>query len=240
MSAETSCRSEVRGFFLGFALVRRCGDSTQKFGPLFGNRNDSQILRRPVNFSAKLPSLSLGMGSSMQRYLDAVNRVLVSSDSRHAADQEAHREDRQILQSPDKVVLVVDDDPLMRWAVCEHLRQNNFSIVGLATAAEGYTQILKLRERISVLITDMVLPVSSGWHLAQSARCVIPDLAVIFISGAIDEQVVISASSHPRTGFLEKPFELSQLTDLLKTLLPKRTSQHDKFASEIERDQKAG
>jgi two-component system, cell cycle sensor histidine kinase and response regulator CckA len=159
----------------------------------------------------------------MQRFFDAVNKAVV------------------VNQQPDKIVLVVDDDSLMRWALCEHLRLNNFTSIGLATAAEGYAQVLQLRERVCVLITDMVLPGGGGWQLVQSARCVVPELAVIFISGAIDEQVVTSACSHPRTGFLEKPFDLTRLTDLIRSLMSEKISS-GKFASsdEIQPNQKAG
>jgi two-component system, cell cycle sensor histidine kinase and response regulator CckA len=178
----------------------------------------------------------------MQHFLDAVNRVLVSSDAPRSADQEAREENRQIRQSPDKIALVVDDEPLMRWAICEHLRQNNFSAMEAATAADGYEQVLNLRERVSVLITDMVIPGGGGWQLVQRARRVVPDLAVIFISGTIGEQVVASATSHSRTGFLEKPFELNQLTNLLNTLLSKGSGKKSNYETrrEIERDQKAG
>jgi len=178
----------------------------------------------------------------MQRFLDTINTVLVSSDGPRSANQEAHEEDRQIPQSADEVVLVVDDNRLMRWAICEHLRQNNFSAMEASTAADGYEQVLKLRERLSVLIADMVIPGGGGWQLVQSARRVVPDLAVIFISGAIGEQVVASVNSHSRTGFLEKPFELSQLTNLLNTLLSGGTGKKDNYElrREIERAQKAG
>ncbi len=178
----------------------------------------------------------------MQRFLDAVNRVIGSSDAPRPPDPEAHNADRQISQSTGRVALIVDDDPLMRWVLCEHLRQNNFLTTEVATAADGYAQILALRERVSVLITDMILPGGGGWQLVQRARSILPELAVVFISGAIDAQVVTSASSHPRTGFLEKPFELSQLTALLTTLLSDETIKKDKYEAmrAIERNRKVG
>lgn len=87
-----------------------------------------------------------------------------------------------------------------------------------------------------------IVPGGGGWELAQRARHVVPDLAVIFISGVIDGHVVTSASSHPSTGFLQKPFELSALTDLLSSLLAGRTNK--KATLRIERrigpDRKAG
>jgi DNA-binding NtrC family response regulator len=175
----------------------------------------------------------------MQRFFDAVNEAVVSTKESSPPDHEIRSEHSELHHSPYKIVLVVDDDSSMRWALCEHLRRNGFSSVEAETAAEGYSQLLKLRDRVSVLVTDMVLPGGGGWQLVQSARRVIPDLAVIFISGAIDEQVVSSASSHPRTGFLEKPFEFERLTDLIGALLG---ISGNKFvcSSEIKPKQRAG
>jgi DNA-binding NtrC family response regulator len=177
----------------------------------------------------------------MQRFFDAVNKGVVSAKETSSADHEVHSDHSELHHPPDKIVLVVDDDSLMRGALCEHLRLNDFSIMDVATTAEGYSQVLKLRDRVSLLITDMVLPGGGGWQLVQSARRVIPDLAVIFISGAIDEQVVTSASSHPRTGFLEKPFEFKRLTDLIRALLSEKINR-DKFAcrGEMKPKHKAG
>jgi CheY-like chemotaxis protein len=182
----------------------------------------------PANGLLTYALLLLRIRSPMQRFFDIVNRVLGRSDAPLSAHQEGREEDGQIRQSTGRVALVVDDDPLMRGALCEHLRQNNFSAMEAATAADGYEQVLKWRERVSVLITDMVIPGGGGWQLVQNARNIVPNLVVIFISGAIDEQVLASATSHSRTGFLEKPFELSQLTDVLNSLLSDRTEQDQK------------
>ena len=122
----------------------------------------------------------------------------------------------------DSVVLVVEDEECLRMALCEYLKRNGFAPKGVATAADAYGQILDLRRRVCALITDMVIPGGGGWELVQRTRQIVPDVVVIFISGAIDEHVVKSASSRPDTGFLEKPFDLSALTDLLNSLLAQR------------------
>ena len=178
----------------------------------------------------------------MWRFFEALNRTVKSAEPLCSPDDEAHGEGHEIVQPTSRVVLAVDDDPLMRWAICEHLKRLNFSAIGLETAADGYEHILKLRERVGALITDMVLPGGGGWHLVQSARRIVPSLAVVFISGTISEQVVASASSHARTAFLEKPFELSELTSLLSTPLSEETGKEDKteLRREVERNQKAG
>ena len=168
----------------------------------------------------------------MQRFYDAVAKVGMTSNAPGPACKEDQENDRVINQPIDGVVLVVDDDQCLRMALCEYLRRNAFAALGVATADEAYTQILALKERVCALITDMVIPGGGGWELVQRTRHVVHDVVVIFISGAIDEHVVTSASSHPSTGFLQKPFELSALTDLLHSLLAERRNKRGTLRSE--------
>jgi CheY-like chemotaxis protein len=180
--------------------------------------------------------------STVQRFFDAVAKAGMPPDASRPARKEDERRDRTLGRPPGGVVLVVDDEPYLRRALCEYLMRNCFAAIGVATAAAAYSQVLELRGQICALITDMVIPGGGGWDLAQRTRRVVPDLAVIFISGAIDEHVVTSASSHPRTGFLQKPFELSALTDALNSLLEKRTSKigPQKTERQIGPNKKAG
>jgi two-component system cell cycle sensor histidine kinase/response regulator CckA len=164
------------------------------------------------------------------------------SDAPSPAYKEDQGNHRGFNQPIDSVVLLVEDDQCLRRALCEYLKRNAFAAIGVATAAEAYTQILELRGRVCALITDMVIPGGGGWELVQKTRHVVPDVVVIFISGVIDEHVVTSASSHPSTGFLQKPFELSALTDVLNSLLAGWTNKKGTPGSErrIGPNKKAG
>jgi DNA-binding NtrC family response regulator len=163
----------------------------------------------------------------MQRFFDAVDRVNVSADTPSPAEPETKTEDRCSVHANESVVLVVDDDQLMREALCEYLMRNAFAATGVASARDAYERILELRGHICALITDMVIPGGGGWELARTARHVVPDLAVLFISGAINEDVIKSASTHPCTGFLQKPFEFWVLIDELQSLISERTNRRN-------------
>jgi DNA-binding NtrC family response regulator len=178
----------------------------------------------------------------VQRFLDAVAKVGMPSDASRPAREQDRQKNHTVGQPASGVVLVVDDEPFLRRVLCEYLIENSFAAIGEATAAAAYSQVLELRGKVCALITDMVIPGGGGWDLAQRTRRVVPDLAVIFMSGAIDEHVVASASSHPSTGFLQKPFELSALTDMLNSLLEERTSKKGTLGAEprIGPNEKAG
>jgi two-component system cell cycle sensor histidine kinase/response regulator CckA len=163
----------------------------------------------------------------MRRFFDVVDRTIAPADAHSPAKPETKTEDQLGVHAKESVVLVVDDDQLMREALCEYLARNDFAATGVASAKAAYERILELREHICVLITDMVIPGGGGWELAWTARQVVPDLAVLFISGAIDADVVKSASSQPYTRFLQKPFEFRALAAELRSLISERTKGRD-------------
>jgi len=178
----------------------------------------------------------------VQRFFDAVTKAGIPSEASRPAGVEDQRKGGTVGQPASGVVLVVDDELFLTSTLCEYLIKHSFAAIGEATAAAAYRQVLELRGKVCAMITDMVIPGGGGWDLAQRSRRVVPDLAVIFMSGAIDEHVVASASSHPRTGFLQKPFELSAVTAMLNSLLEERTSKKVTLGTEgrIEPNEKAG
>lgn len=180
----------------------------------------------------------------MQQFFDAVAKVGIPADASRPHSEKDQQKDRSARQpaSGGGVVLVVEDEPLLREALCEYLTRNSFDAIGVATATAAYSRILELRDKVRALITDMVIPGGGGWDLAQRTRRVVPDLAVIFVSGVVEEYVVASASLHPLTGFLQKPFELSVLLDILNSLLERRTTETGTLRSErrVEPYERAG
>jgi CheY-like chemotaxis protein len=83
-------------------------------------------------------------------------------------------------------VLVVDDDVFMRDLIAQMLMASGFSVV---TAANGREALLRLDEQtVSLVLTDIHMPVMDGMELIRKLRFQRPGLPVIAISGADDWQ----------------------------------------------------
>lgn len=174
----------------------------------------------------------------MQRFLDAVNR----SEAAVPAPLEGQGPKLADRRTTDAMVLIADDDPYTRQALCDHLGGLGFKTVEAPTAATAYHAILEHRGRISALIADMIMPGGGAWELAQRARSIVPNLPVIFISGVLDQHVTLSAWQRPHTAFLQKPFELNDLTTALNALLSDPAAKKGKLNAEmaVQEAEKAG
>lgn len=100
-------------------------------------------------------------------------------------------------------VLIVEDDPLIRWSGAETLGDAGFEVLEAADAEEALT-ILEARDGVSVLFTDVDMPGPiDGFELARIAAGRWPSMHIIIASGRREFQ----SRRIPRRGrFVPKPY----------------------------------
>lgn len=117
------------------------------------------------------------------------------------------------------VILVVEDEALIRDVVEETLDDGGFKVV-LSTSGEDAVKLLDLREpKFRALVTDINLGrgAMNGWEVARHARVVDPDLAVVYMTG--DSAAEWAAQGVPNSVLLTKPFAPAQLVTAVAQLL---------------------
>jgi CheY-like chemotaxis protein len=122
------------------------------------------------------------------------------------------------LGAPDEVILVVEDDPLMREMSADALRDLGYTVLDAETAAEALT-ILEATAGVRLLFTDVVMPEVNGKKLADEALRRRPDLKVVFTTGYTRNAVVHGGVLDPGVNFLSKPFSLEQLATKIRAVL---------------------
>jgi PAS domain S-box-containing protein len=120
------------------------------------------------------------------------------------------RKVRALLGPGRPVVLVVEDDPLVRMAASEMVDALGFSVM-VAEDAHLALEALRGVARIDVLFTDIGLPGMRGPELARAALTLRPDLKVVFVSGyaEIDGPAIEGAMR------LRKPYQQEELAEIL-------------------------
>jgi len=108
-------------------------------------------------------------------------------------------------------ILVVEDEPLIRDAVCADLSDAGFDVREAASGAEAL-EILTREPMIDALLTDIRMPGPvDGWALAERARFDHGDLPIIYVTAFSAEK------GRPVRGsiMLRKPMSLEMILDAL-------------------------
>ena len=120
---------------------------------------------------------------------------------------------REDLDMKEATVLVVDDDDDVR-AVAVAALADRFHVIEADNGDEALG--LLERESVDVVVTDVVMPGISGFHVLRGAQQRRPPPKVLLMSafapGLVDTQL-------PPGGFLPKPFRLAELSDAVERLL---------------------
>jgi CheY-like chemotaxis protein len=113
------------------------------------------------------------------------------------------------------VVLIVEDEFLLRMDAVEMVKAAGFEVVEAASADEAI-DILESRRDIAVVFTDIHMPGSmDGLKLARAVRGRWPPIKIVATSG----QARVSETDLPEGGrFLPKPYSPVDVADVLRAL----------------------
>ena len=118
-------------------------------------------------------------------------------------------------KSPRLRVLIVDDEPLIRWCLAETLSDCGHSVI---EAGDGDTAIRALEdsdESIDVILLDYRLPDSNDLTLLSTIRRMAPRAAVIMMTAYGTPEVAKAALELGACRVVPKPFEVHDMADLV-------------------------
>ena len=151
----------------------------------------------------------IGTGTTVKIYLPRLYRQ--AEEVKRAALKPASGD-------ADEIVLVVEDDPLMRRLSCDALRELGYTVLESENATAALTMIDDT-PGIKLLFTDVVMPEVNGKKLADEALKRRPDLKVLFTTGYTRNAVVHGGVLDPDVNFISKPFTIQQLASKVRAVL---------------------
>jgi len=116
------------------------------------------------------------------------------------------------------IMLVEDDDPVRIFGA-RALRNKGYRVVEAKSGEDALDLIRDTREKIDLLITDVVMPHMDGPGLVREVREIHPEMKVIFISGYTEDAFRQRLDSEGDIDFLPKPFSLKQLAAKVRDVL---------------------
>jgi CheY-like chemotaxis protein len=114
------------------------------------------------------------------------------------------------------IVVVAEDDPLIRTFAAEVLTDAGFQVIEVTGAAEAISCLETHHPEVCVLFTDIHMPGGvDGLELAHHARGKWPDIGVLVTSG---RRLPERSALPPECRFLAKPYDLSHVVKHVREL----------------------
>jgi CheY-like chemotaxis protein len=116
------------------------------------------------------------------------------------------------------LLLVVDDEPLVRMVVADFLRGAGYGVMEASTADDA-VGMLRRHPDIRLVLTDVLMPGAlNGFDLAEWIGHHRPDVRVLLTSGYFGD-VKLPSRLNWSERLIKKPYRLADVTDRIKTLL---------------------
>ncbi|EZP77104.1 PAS/PAC sensor hybrid histidine kinase [Novosphingobium resinovorum] len=113
------------------------------------------------------------------------------------------------------MVLVVEDEAIVRTLVVDQLRELGYHVLQAADGPEG-VDILNSSQVINLLLTDIGLPGMNGRLVAQAGRTCRPDLPILFMTGYAETATQAAGFLEAGMGLITKPFEMEALAQRVR------------------------
>jgi CheY-like chemotaxis protein len=130
----------------------------------------------------------------------------------------------QIINFPEQhihrhVVLVVDDEFLVRNVLSEILKDAGFHVLQAESAGDAITLLEKLAH-VDLIFSDVKMPGMDGFELARWVSENKPDMPVILASGYVGKTNM--ASELRCAEFLKKPFDFDAVIEKIRDTISRR------------------
>jgi len=122
---------------------------------------------------------------------------------------------------PDKIkkALVVDDEESLREIISEVLEMLGIETVMAEDGLKALELIEHNKDEIGVFLIDRFMPQMSGEETYVKLHKILPECPVVFMSGYEQQDGDLPVSATAQQKFLKKPFGISQLKDVITSLM---------------------
>ncbi|MFA5807208.1 MAG: sigma-54 dependent transcriptional regulator [bacterium] len=124
-----------------------------------------------------------------------------------------------------KRILIVEDDPGLRFTMTDALEGNGFAVTGADNGVEAIRRLLD--EAFDVVVTDLRLPGKDGMEVLRAARGKTPPPSVVVVTGYGSVESAVAAMKSGAEDYLTKPFPVEALLLLLDKIFRLRALEEE-------------
>jgi CheY-like chemotaxis protein len=123
-----------------------------------------------------------------------------------------------------KKIMIVDDEPDIRYAVKDDLEDTYGDKYEVITAENGKQclEILKDNQIPDIILLDIMMPEMTGWRLYDILRdsALWRDIPIVFLTARTDD-IAKTAGRFLGEDYIEKPYKLEDLKERIDKVLKK-------------------
>ena len=130
-----------------------------------------------------------------------------------------HPEHKEESQKRDDTILLAEDEPELQTLITHLLSHKGFTVLSAKNGREAADLYDRHRESIALILTDLKMPVMSGWELERYIHDQDPSVKMIAITGSlgVGEEKLKSREAFDRV--VEKPFDVLDLLQTVRAVL---------------------
>jgi PAS domain S-box-containing protein len=151
-----------------------------------------------------------GQGTSFRIYLPQMESAIESVGSKS----------REATAPPgSETIMLVEDDDVVRCLARKVLEQAGYQVLDASGGEEAFRISRSHSAPIHLLLTDVVMPETSGKEVADRMALLRPSARVLFMSGYTDEAIVHHGIADSGVQFIQKPFSPNALATKVREVL---------------------
>ena len=158
-------------------------------------------------------SSEVGRGSAFEVYVPAADSRSVSRPP------QANGQTKPVPRGNGELILVVDDEAAIRQITKSTLETFGYSVLLADDGAQAIGLFAQRRDDISLVLTDMMMPIMDGPTLISALHRIAPSVRVIAASGLHSGGDVARAALAGAVHFLAKPYTAEAMLTLIGTVL---------------------
>jgi PAS domain S-box-containing protein len=153
-----------------------------------------------------------GEGTTFNVYLPATEAQI--------SEQGIEKENRENqIQQGHETVLLVDDEDMIIDVGQEMLKAAGYDVLSARGGKEAIEVYKKNKDKIDIVILDMVMPDIGGSEVYDRLKEINPDIKVLLSSGYSISGQATEILERGCDGFIQKPFNMSQLSQGIRKIL---------------------
>jgi PAS domain S-box-containing protein len=152
----------------------------------------------------------LGKGTTFKIYLPRVEGEV---------SEVASRGMEELSLQGNETVLLVEDEPSMRTLAARILHTQGYAVIEASNGKEGLRTAQEFAGEIHLVLTDVVMPEMTGKAMVSRLEATRPGIKVLFVSGYINNTIVLHGVLNSNVAFLQKPFTADVLARKVRKVL---------------------